>query len=68
MLGNSLLTMQRLDKSGKPTGEILVAADTLSCSKGEIVLVTRGQAARIILGEKCPIDLAIVGIVDTYEF
>lgn len=65
--GCSLITMQRLNKSGAPAGEILVAVDTIGCSVGETVLVTRGSGARAALGTDSPADMVVVGIVDTYD-
>lgn len=42
-----------------------VAVDNVGCGIGEIVLVATGSAARIGCDkELCPIDAAIVGIVD----
>lgn len=67
LTGYSLITMQRLNKSGNPTGEILVAVDPIGCSVGETVLVTRGSAVRMALGQESPADMAVIGIVDTYE-
>lgn len=66
--GYSLITMQRLNKSGNATGEILVAVDTLGCSVGEIVLVTKGSSVKEALGQETPADMAVIGIVDTYDF
>lgn len=65
--GCSLITMQCINKSGGPTGEILVAVDTIGCSVGETVLVTRGSAVRTVLGTDSPADMVVVGIVDTYD-
>ena len=65
--GCSLITMQRMNKSGGPSGEMLVAVDTIGCSGGETVLVTRGSGARAVLGADSPADMVVVGIVDTYD-
>lgn len=65
--GFGLVTVQRLSRAGNPAGEVLVAVDTIGCSVGETVLVTRGSAARAALGTDSPSDMAIVGIVDTYD-
>jgi len=67
LAGFSLLTMQRISKSGNPTGEIMVAADTIGCNVGEVVIVTKGSCAGRMLGPNCPCDMAVVGIVDTFE-
>lgn len=43
----------------------IVAIDKIGAGIGEIVLVAQGSAARIGCDmEKCPVDAAIVGIVD----
>ena len=46
---------------------MLVAVDMIGCSVGETVLVTRGSGARAALGTDSPADMAVVGIVDTYD-
>lgn len=69
MTGYGLVTVQKLAPTGKTSGELLVAVDTLGCSVGESVLVTTGSAARAALGEmNSPVDLAIIGIVDSCDF
>ena len=65
--GLSLITMQRLNKSGNAAGEMLVAVDTIGCSAGEIVLVTKGSSVRAVLGENTPADMAVIGVVDHYD-
>lgn len=67
LAGFSLLTMQRINKTGNPTGEIMVAADTIGCSVGEVVIAITGSTASRMLGMDCPCDMAVVGIVDTFE-
>lgn len=69
LVGSSLVTVQKLNKAGVATGELMVAVDTIGCSVGETVLATIGSSARIALGDSCsPADLAIVGIVDECDF
>ncbi len=67
LTGCSLITIQRLNRSGDPTGEILVAVDTIGCSIGETVLVARGSSVREMLGSGSCADMAVIGIVDTYD-
>lgn len=67
LVGCSLITMQRLNKSGTPTGEVLVAVDTIGCSVGETVLVSHGSIIRAVLGQDSPADMAVIGIIDTYD-
>ena len=61
-----LLVARPMDPSGKPEGTYLVAVDTVDAGVGETVLIVSGSSARMASGMKdCPIDAAIVGIVDT---
>ena len=47
-------------------GERIVAVDNVGAGIGEIVLVATGSAARIGCNlSDCPVDAAIVGIVDS---
>ena len=56
------------DPRGKPEGNYLVAIDTVDAGVGETVLIVSGSSARMASGLKdCPVDAAIVGIVDTVE-
>ncbi len=67
--GNSLVTVQRLNKSGATTGELMVVVDTIGCSVGETVLVTTGSSARAAVGNpQSSADMAIIGIVDSCDF
>ena len=67
--GYSLVTVQKLNKSGNVTGELIVTVDPIGCSIGETVLVTIGYNARYALRESdTPIDAVIVGIVDDCDF
>ena len=57
-----------MDPRGKPEGNYLVAVDTVDAGVGETVLVVSGSSARMASGMKdCPIDAAIVGIIDNIE-
>ena len=44
-----------------------VAVDLVGAGEGEIVLVTRGSAARIPDATKVPTDAAIIAVVDTVQ-
>lgn len=70
LTGFSLVTIQKLNKAGNLTGELMVAVDTIGCSIGETVLATSGSSARAAVGDgsNSPVDLAIVGIVDSCDF
>jgi microcompartment protein CcmK/EutM len=53
---------------GKPEGSYLVAVDTVDAGVGETVLIVSGSSARMASGLKdCPVDAAIVGIIDAVE-
>lgn len=41
-----------------------VAVDSIGAGLGELVLLSRGSSARMILDGDNPIDLSIIGIVD----
>ena len=57
-----------MDPRGKAEGSYLVAVDTVDAGVGETVLIVSGSSARMASGLKdCPVDAAIVGIVDTIE-
>ena len=68
LIASKLLLAQPIDPHGAPIGNHLVAIDTVDAGTGETVLIVSGSSARMA-GElsDCPIDAAIVGIVDTIE-
>ena len=64
-----LLLVQPLDPDGKPHGNYLVDVDTVDAGASERVLVVSGSSARMTPTTKdCPVDAAIVGVVDTIDF
>jgi ethanolamine utilization protein EutN len=65
--GTRLLVVQPLDEKQNPISDPLVAVDTLNdAGVGEIVyIVTGGDAVSVIPGKRMPVDVAIVGIVDS---
>lgn len=66
LMGVKFLLVQFLDSEGLPLPRYEVAADSVGAGIDEWVLVSRGSAARQILGsESRPIDALIVGIIDT---
>jgi microcompartment protein CcmK/EutM len=66
LVSNKLLVVRPVDPSGKPEGSYLVAVDTVDAGFGETVLIVSGSSARMASGMKdCPVDAAIVGIIDT---
>jgi ethanolamine utilization protein EutN len=68
LISNKLLVVRPMDPRGKPEGTYLVAVDTVDAGVGETVLIVSGSSARMASGMKdCPVDAAIVGIVDSIE-
>jgi ethanolamine utilization protein EutN len=63
-----LLISRPIDPSGKFEGAYLVAVDTVDAGVGETVLIVSGSSARMASGLKdCPVDAAIVGVIDAIE-
>ncbi len=64
--GTPMLLVQPLDKTGKPKGKVLVAADaTRMAGPGETVYYEGGREAALALDPWfVPVDHAIIGIVD----
>ena len=67
LAGTRLLIVQPLDEKRNPISEPLVAVDTLhDAGVGETVyFVTGGDAVSVTPGKRMPVDVAIVGIVDS---
>jgi microcompartment protein CcmK/EutM len=64
--GRKLLVVKPIDPYGKDEAGYLVAVDTVGAGRSERVLLVSGSSARMAGGCKdCPVDTAIVGIVDT---
>ena len=68
LVSNKLLVARTMDPRGKADGNYLVAVDTVDAGVGETVLVVSGSSARMAAGMKdCPVDAAVVGIIDAIE-
>jgi microcompartment protein CcmK/EutM len=68
LVSSKLMLARPMDPRGKLEGQHLVAIDTVDAGIGETVLIVSGSSARMAAGLKdCPVDAAIVGIVDTVE-
>ena len=68
LVSNKLLVARPVDPRGKPEGSYLVAVDTVDAGVGETVLIVSGSSARMAAGLKdCPVDAAVVGIVDAVD-
>ncbi len=65
---HKLLLLAPLDENDVATGQLLVAADSVSCGEGQTVLVAFGSASRnAIDNQKSPVDAAVVGIIAIEE-
>lgn len=63
-----LLVSRPIDPAGKFEGAYLVAVDTVDAGVGETVLIVSGSSARMAAGLKdCPVDAAIVGVIDAID-
>jgi ethanolamine utilization protein EutN len=68
LVSNKLLIARGIDPQGRMDGAYLVAVDTVDAGVGETVLIVSGSSARMASGMKdCPVDAAIVGIVDAID-
>ena len=68
LVSNKLMVVRPVDPRGQTEGHYLVAVDTVDAGVGETVLIVSGSSARMAAGMKdCPIDAAIVGIIDTVD-
>jgi ethanolamine utilization protein EutN len=68
LVSSKMLVVRPMDPRGKAEGNYLVAIDTVDAGVGETVLVVSGSSARMAAGLKdCPVDAAIIGIIDEIE-
>ena len=68
LVGTKFMIIQRIDKSEKPVGDELVAADFIGAGIGEIVLVGTGSSVRVgDVNRVKPLDAAIIGIIDEIQ-
>ncbi len=68
LTGSKLMITQPLSVDLKPIGEPLIAVDTVGSGIGELIIFTKGTAARIAARKMdSPIDVSIVGIVDEID-
>ena len=64
----SLIIVEPVSRSGSDEKGLMVAYDSIGCGEGDVVLVTSGSSARNVhTSPNASIDLAVVGIVDSYE-
>ena len=68
LVSSKLMLARPMDPRGKAEGGYLVAIDTVDAGVGDTVLIVSGSSARMASGLKdCPVDAAIVGVIDTIE-
>ena len=68
LLGTKLLLVRQVDPRGKDEASYMVAVDTVDAGGNDKVLIVTGSSARMASGLKdCPVDAAIVGVVDSVE-
>ncbi len=67
--GKRLLVVEKTSPAGVPTGDYLIAADSVGAGVGEEVLVLdEGTGARQVFGSvDGPVRSVIVGIVDSVD-
>jgi ethanolamine utilization protein EutN len=67
--GKKLLIVKPINLDGSDQSGYVVAVDTVGAGFHEKVLVVAGSSARLAEGNKdCPVDSAIVGVIDTIDF
>ncbi|MCD5414743.1 MAG: EutN/CcmL family microcompartment protein [Clostridiales bacterium] len=68
LTGNKLMLIQPLDVNQKPIGDVIIGVDTVGAGVDETIIFTKGTAARLGANKpEAPIDVAIVGIVDSID-
>lgn len=60
----TFLLVDIVDVDGTVKIQNQVAVDSIGAGKGELVMLTRGSSARMIVDGDSPIDLSVIGIVD----
>ena len=67
--GKKLLIVRPINLDGSDQSGYMVAVDTVGAGYHEKVMVVGGSSARMADGNKdCPIDSAIIGVIDTIDF
>lgn len=66
--GKKLLIVKPINLDGTDRSGYLVAVDTVGAGFHERVIVVGGSSARMAEGNKdCPVDSAIIGVIDTID-
>ena len=69
LLGKKLLIVKPINLDGTDQSGYVVAVDTVGAGFHEKVLIVGGSSARMAEGNKdCPVDSAVVGVIDTIDF
>jgi ethanolamine utilization protein EutN len=67
--GKKLLIVKPINLDGSDQNGYVVAVDTVGAGFHEKVLIVGGSSARLAEGNKdCPVDSAIIGVIDTVDF
>ncbi|PYT02030.1 MAG: ethanolamine utilization protein EutN [Acidobacteria bacterium] len=67
--GKKLLIVKPINLDGSDQNGYVVAVDTVGAGFHEKVMVVGGSSARMAEGNKdCPVDSAIIGVIDTIDF
>lgn len=67
--GKKLLIVKPINLDESDQSGYVVAVDTVGAGFHEKVLVVSGSSARLAEGNKdCPVDAAIVGVIDSFDF
>jgi ethanolamine utilization protein EutN len=67
LVGFSLLVIEIQKPGADESQGQMVAVDTVGAGAGDLVLVSLGGAARVILPHAAPVDATIVGVIDTVD-
>lgn len=66
--GQKLLVIDVMKRCHQEKESLVVAADVIGAGIGDMVLLCRGNSARMVVGDgKTPVDSAVVGIIDTLD-
>lgn len=65
--GRTLLVVQPVSVEDEQHGTPYVAVDRVGAGAGEVVLVARGGAARVAVGQDAEVDAAVVAIADRID-
>ena len=67
--GKKLLIVKPINLDGSDQSGYLVSVDTVGAGFHEKVIVVGGSSARLAEGNRdCPVDSAIIGVIDSFDF